>query len=82
MTNVQVARILGCTRELGKAQGFIGLPIRDAISNSGLPVMQSVWTPSPDELAALNAGANVLLEVIGTAHPPVMLSVGETPSDT
>lgn len=79
---MQVARILGCTRELGKAQGYIGLPIRDAITPEGVPVMQSVWTPSPDELAALNAGANVLLEVVGKGHPPVMLSVGDAPSDS
>lgn len=37
---------------------------------------QSVWVPSDEERAALAAGANVVLEVWATPHPPVSLAVG------
>lgn len=37
-------------------------------------VYQSAWEPTPTELAALNAGALVVLSVVG-GQPPVMLSV-------
>jgi hypothetical protein len=70
-----IARILGFTRELGKSQGFRGLPIRDEKLEDGSPVMVSAWEPTPQELAILNAGGKVMLSVIGTAHPPVLLHV-------
>lgn len=41
--------------------------------------MTSAWTPTPDELARLNAGASVHLTICGTAQPPVMLAVGSVP---
>lgn len=50
------------------------LPIQ-IVKDHGLPVMRSFWRPSPDDLAALNAGAHVCLGIIGEAHPPVMVSV-------
>lgn len=48
---------------------------------SGLPVVfdgravASFWQPSPEELAALNAGGLVWLSVLGPAMPPVKLEV-------
>lgn len=78
---MQIARITGTTRTIGKAQGYIGLPLRDVVFDDGTPAMLTAWTPTPDELAALNAGANVILTVLGTAHPPVLLTVGIPPSD-
>lgn len=79
-----VARIEGCTRVLGKTQGFIGLPIRDQeVQDTGTqevyPAMMSAWEPTPAELAALNAGAKIVLTIIGQAHPPVALTVGPIP---
>lgn len=79
-----VARIDGCTRALGapagwnpERDGYCGtLPIRDEM-NGGVPCMVSAWEPTPAELAALNAGAKVMLRVVGGGHPPVMLWVGE-----
>lgn len=84
---MEIGRITGCTRVIGKSQGYYGLPIRDERMNMQLPlgddtpVMVSAWLPSPDELASLNAGAPIHLRIVGTAHPPVMLGVGEIPSD-
>ncbi len=71
----------GMTRVLGKAQGFLGLHIADCISDEGLPMMLSHWTPTPAELEALNKGANVTLLVMGSSHPPIRLDVGEPPGD-
>lgn len=51
------------------------LKIRDR-SDSGVEWMESEWKPSPEELAAMNAGRSVLLAVFGNEHPPVSLSVG------
>ena len=35
----------------------------------------TAWIPTPDELAALNAGAPVYLTVWGDAHPPVYVEI-------
>lgn len=79
-----IAAIEGVTRVIGKAQGYLGLPLRDevmncAVTGEGTPVMVTAWQPTPDELARLNAGASVHLRVLGTQHPPVMLEVGQPP---
>jgi hypothetical protein len=76
------ARIEGCTRALGAPLGWIPetdghcgtLPIRDEMQDD-MPVMLSAWEPTPAELDALNAGAKVMLRVVGNGHPPVMLYV-------
>jgi hypothetical protein len=41
----------------------------------GMPAVVSYWTPTPEEMAALNAGAPLALWVIGSTMPPVSLSV-------
>jgi hypothetical protein len=38
------------------------------------PYYESAWEPTPDELAALNAGGSVILRVFG-GQPPVQLYV-------
>jgi hypothetical protein len=94
---MHIARIIGATRTLGKTQGFEGLPIRDEfLHNNGVKthVMISAWQPTPEELADLNAGASVLLSVMGMSapestpeadflivprQPPVHLAVGGVP---
>lgn len=81
------ARIQGATRYLGAPAGWepatdghcAHLAIRDVEINGMAPAMYSAWEPTPDELAALNAGAKILLIVVGRAHPPVCLEVGERP---
>ena len=81
---MQIGMIEGATRIIGKSQGYLGLPLRDeliscTVGGDGTPAMVTVWFPTPDELERLNAGAPVHLRVLGEAHPPVIVEVGNTP---
>jgi hypothetical protein len=81
---MQIGRIEGATRVIGKRQGHLGLPLRDeriscAVNGPDTPAMVTAWLPSPDELAALNAGAAVHVCILGTSHPPIMVGVGQPP---
>jgi hypothetical protein len=81
-----IKMIEGATRVLGRSQGYLGLPLRDevvtcSVGGPGTHSMVTAWEPTPDELALLNAGAPVLLRVIGSAHPPVDVTVGEASAD-
>lgn len=76
--------IEGATRRIGKSQGFLGLLLRDIeidcpVYGPNTPAMVTAWEPTPDELAALNAGAKIHVCIYGTTHPPINLSVGEEP---
>lgn len=82
-----IGRIEGATRVLGKSQGYLGLPLRDVVINSTVdgpetPAMETAWLPTPDEIERINAGAAVILRVLGVAHPPVMVEVASLPSPT
>lgn len=79
-----IARIEGATRVIGKSQGYLGLPIRDvtvncAVNGEGTPAMVTAWQPTPQELEALNNGASVHVQLLGDAHPPIMVGVGQEP---
>jgi hypothetical protein len=83
-----IKHIEGATRVLGKSQGYLGLPVRDEVREFTVggetvkaPAMVTAWEPTPDELERINAGATIYLRVLGTAHPPVMLEVGEVPPE-
>lgn len=81
---MQVGRIQGATRVLGQSQGFLGLPVRDELVNCKVngpdtPTMVTAWLPTPEEIAAINAGAPVHVRIEGTAHPPIMVNVGKAP---
>lgn len=79
---MMIGRISGATRILGQSQGYLGLPIRDEneiVNGDHTPCMTTAWEPTPDELVRLNAGASVYLRVLGVAHPPVTIEVGEIP---
>lgn len=81
---MNITKIDGCTRTIGESQGYIGLPLRDVLINDSVngentPAMESAWLPSAEDLAALNAGAPIILRVLGTAHPPVMVEAGAKP---
>jgi hypothetical protein len=84
---MQVGRIEGATRVLGKAQGYVPLPVRDTAvlfrggDTQPTPVMMTAWFPTMEELQALVGGAPVYLYVVGYQHPPVKLEVGEAPDD-
>lgn len=82
---MHIGRIEGATRVIGRRQGYLGLPLRDEVidekvSGPETPVMTSAWLPTPEELAALNAGAAVHVRVVGTMHPPIMVEVGPVPA--
>jgi hypothetical protein len=79
-----VAMIEGATRIVGKAQGFIGLPLRDQVIDEKtlgrVPSMVTAWTPTPAELDAINAGANIHVRLLCMSiHPPIVVSVGPSP---
>lgn len=78
---MQIGMIEGMTRVIGKSQGYAGLPLRDIVYEDGTPAMESAWFPTPKELEALAAGAPVILEVLGTGHPPVKLKTGNPPEN-
>lgn len=84
---MQIGRVKGATRVLGKSQGYMGLPVRDEMMNctvggEGTPCMTTAWHPTPKELEALNAGAPIHVRLVGIGHPPIMVEVGEKPEDT
>jgi len=81
---MMVARIEDATRVIGKSQGYLGLPVRDnhmkcTVGGEFTPTMTTAWHPTPDELAALNAGAAVHVMLVGKQHPPIMVLVGSAP---
>lgn len=82
---MQIGMIEGATRVIGKSQGYMGLPIRDEViscnvNGDGTPAMVTAWTPTPEELEALNRGATVHVTILGIVHLPIMLDVGPTPA--
>lgn len=83
---MQIGMIKGATRTIGKSQGYLGLPLRDivlddTVNGPGTPAMETAWLPTPKEIEAINAGAPVILRVLGSGHPPVMVMTGEAPED-
>lgn len=83
---MQIGRITGATRIVGKQQGFLGLPIRDEVVNCPIagpnfPVMVTAWLPTPKELDAINAGAAVHVRIYGSLPSPMTVEVGEPPSE-
>ncbi len=56
----------------------VGLWAR-AETNDGLLTLTTAWEPTPDELAAIAAGAPIYLTIVGTTHPPVAVGVGPIP---
>lgn len=77
---MQIGRIQGTTRVIGKSQGYIGLPLRDIALKDPTdgkitPAMESAWLLAPDEMQALIDGRPLILRVLGTGHPPVNMYV-------
>lgn len=79
-------QIKGATRVLGESQGYLALPIRDDVIETLVgdrieqsPVMISEWKPTPEEFAAILAGAPIQIKILGRQHPPIIVGVGEVP---
>ena len=67
--------IAGATRTLATDQDeYLDLQIRDETLNDGTNCMVSKWTPTPSQLAILNAGGSLYLGIMGDAHPPVIMA--------
>lgn len=85
---MMIKRIQGTTRELGKAQGYMGLPIRDCMLTTTVggqtvigPAMRSAWEPTPAEIEAIQRGEPIILTLMGTGHPPCLITVGDQTND-
>jgi hypothetical protein len=82
-------RVSGATRFLGAPPDWdeardgicTGLAIKDQPTGDGVNCMISAWQPTAEELERLNAGASVLLWVVGSVHPPVMVTAGRKPDE-
>jgi len=67
-------RIANATRVLAESQDeYHALAIRDE-DFYGVNGMTSLWEPTPKELEMLNAGGAVRLTILGTVHPPVLIT--------
>lgn len=72
----------GATRHLGapknwnpEQDGRCGrLAIRDLPIEGGGNIMQSIWEPSPSDIMKIVAGGCVMLDILGTEHPPVAVT--------
>lgn len=55
-----------------------GLPywrVQERLSGRVVPTIYSAWKPTPEELACLNAGAYIVLGIVGEPIPPVSMNV-------
>ena len=70
--------VLGAPRDWdeGRDGPCAGLAVRVEL-NGGVPSMVSAWLPTPEEIAAIVAGAPVYLRVLGQGHPPVAVWAGD-----
>jgi hypothetical protein len=83
---MQIGMIDRHTRTLGKSQGYIGLPVRDelitcTVGGADTPRMVTAWHPTPKEIDAIVRGAPIHVCIVGLAHPPIMVEVGQVPAD-
>lgn len=83
---MHIGMVEGCTRVIGKSQGYMGLPLRDelihcSVNGQNTPAMITAWFPTPEEIAAIAAGAPVHLRILGAQHPPVMIETGPIPAE-
>lgn len=60
----------------GECRTLCALRTHDGAGNV---IIQTCWEPTPEELAAISAGAPIVLSVWG-AHPPVSVDVGYVPA--
>lgn len=71
---------------IGREQGFKGLAVHfTTVFDTGIqqecPCLQTAWTPDQRELAILNGGGNVMVQLLAKQHPPIAVYVGEAPED-
>jgi hypothetical protein len=79
---MKVGTIRGFTQVLGEAQGYIPLPVRQRVINTVVdgpetPVVETAWYPTIEELTRMVNGEPIVVQLVGTGHPPIMLTVGD-----
>jgi hypothetical protein len=80
---VDAIKTTQCNKDFGKPvdwgekkHGSCGsLPVHQILQPGGMLRLRSFWRPTAAELAALNDGAVVALNIYGYMHPPVSLQV-------
>lgn len=74
----------GGSRRIGKPRDWdnqldgecLDIYVADSLDvQSGMPMMFSVYRPTPDELKALNEGGAIRLGIMGKAHPVFQMAV-------
>lgn len=62
------------------APGCADLPVvRRTMETEAGPIetITSYWVPSPEDLAAFNAGLPLVLSFMGSTHPAILVRVGD-----
>lgn len=73
------------TQIIGRSQGYLGLAVNfgtmvDPVTSAETPCLTTAWQPTPEQLADLNAGASIVVELINVwQHPPILVRVSERP---
>lgn len=68
------------THIAGKAQGYRGLAINYGETPCGAPTMTTAWEPNDAERRAIAAGANIIVQILGTPPiNPMIVAIGEIP---
>jgi hypothetical protein len=80
-------RIEGATNVLGAKQGYKPLYVRatnvtDPVSTNATYLLETAWTPTPEELDMLNRGASVHVGLLCSQHPPIKVGVGPIPDES
>jgi len=83
---MMIRRIAGCTRVVGKEQGYVPLPlrdetVRDTASGRDVNCMTMAFEPTHAEIEQLFDGASIYVSMFGTSPPPMILSVGPIERD-
>jgi hypothetical protein len=73
------------THIIGRSQGYLGLAVNfgtevDVTNGLEVPALTTAYTPTPEELAKLNAGGSVAFQFLYlTQHPPCKVWVTDAP---
>lgn len=63
----------------GGELSIIDSEMSSTVTGPGTPIMMTAWLPTPREIAAINKGAAVVVQLVGVSHPPILVEVGEAP---
>jgi uncharacterized cupin superfamily protein len=61
----------------GEAQGYQPLPVRHAEYEPGIPMMETHWMPTADDIRKLLNGEPIRVRILGSVPPPMNVFVGD-----